>query len=479
MNLDTSTRDACAQARSLWFVLAADAGLPELEDAIRLLRRQLRDTAESTSLLVLPQEAIAPSVADRLGLSAANHGSVLTPAGVFLLPHDRLFVMEDRALRLRPRDRAYRTSPAEHLLPSLIGHYRDRLHLLPLPGAALPEGELRSLIGTFGARIVTLDALRDTARPAPEAAKPSAARPQAVRTASAPPVLGMPAHLAHELRQPLQTATLLQGLLTRRIREPPASSLLERLGETLRLMADLIARPTPLPACGPMVRIPEEATLPETVETAEPRAAAEPMPATIYVIDDDRSVRDALKTVLKAEGCTVHDFESCEAFLAVYGGEIDGCLLVDAYLPGMSGIELLARLNRSTPALPAIMITGSSDVRTAVRAMKAGAADFIEKPVSTPELLAGIRQALASVRDNGAERSTRERAAHCLQALTRRQQQIMAMVLDGHPSKIIAADLGISQRTVENHRAAIMKKTGSRSLPALARLAMVVEGRVD
>jgi two-component system CheB/CheR fusion protein len=122
------------------------------------------------------------------------------------------------------------------------------------------------------------------------------------------------------------------------------------------------------------------------------------------------------------------------------------------------------------------MITGNSDVPMAVEAMKAGASDFLEKPISGAELLDGVGRALESSRDSGKAMEWRKDAADHLVGLTQRQHQIMEMVLAGHPSKNIAADLGISQRTVENHRASIMKKTGVRSLPALARLAIAAAG---
>jgi two-component system CheB/CheR fusion protein len=118
------------------------------------------------------------------------------------------------------------------------------------------------------------------------------------------------------------------------------------------------------------------------------------------------------------------------------------------------------------------MITGNSDVAIAVEAMKAGASDFIEKPFSRIELLASVDRALEQSRDSGKLMAWREDAASHIAGLTPRQREVMEMVLAGHPSKNIAADLGISQRTVENHRAAIMSKTGTKSLPALARLAL-------
>ena len=148
----------------------------------------------------------------------------------------------------------------------------------------------------------------------------------------------------------------------------------------------------------------------------------------------------------------------------------EACLLIDAYLPGMSGLELLQRLRDAGDRLPAIMITGNSDVPMAVQAMKSGASDFIEKPVGRAELIACVERALEQSRDASKLFAWRETAANHIADLTATQRQIMELVLAGHPSKNIAADLGISQRTV--NRASIMKKTGSKSLPALARLAL-------
>jgi len=197
----------------------------------------------------------------------------------------------------------------------------------------------------------------------------------------------------------------------------------------------------------------------------------------IFVVDDDSNVREGFRSLLEQDGWTVVDFASCEAFLEHYRPGTGACLLIDAYLPGMSGLELLRRL--AGHRLPAIMLTGSSDVAIAVQAMKAGAADFIEKPVGRAELLASIERAVEQSRDSSRLVAVREDAANHVAGLTPRQREIMALVLAGAPSKNIAADLGISQRTVENHRAAIMQKTGSKSLPALARLALAAAWQAD
>jgi two-component system CheB/CheR fusion protein len=141
----------------------------------------------------------------------------------------------------------------------------------------------------------------------------------------------------------------------------------------------------------------------------------------------------------------------------------------------MGGLALLQRLKGEGSRLASIMITGQGDVPMAVEAMRAGAADFIEKPIRRDELFASIERALEQTRDSAKLSVQREAASTRLAGLTARQRQIMKLVLAGHPSKNIAADLGISQRTVENHRAAAMKKTGSHSLSALIRLALAAD----
>ena len=199
----------------------------------------------------------------------------------------------------------------------------------------------------------------------------------------------------------------------------------------------------------------------------------------VHIVDDDQNIRSALGALLESQGYAIAAFETCEAFLAGYRLGSGGCLLVDAYLPGMDGFALLKHLRDTKDPLPAIMITGVGDVPMAVQAMKAGAVDFIEKPVGAAELLSGIERALAQARDARLGLRWRAEARGRIARLTARQRQIMELVLAGHPSKNIAADLGISQRTVENHRNAIMTRTGCKSLPALARLALAASSQAD
>jgi two-component system CheB/CheR fusion protein len=191
----------------------------------------------------------------------------------------------------------------------------------------------------------------------------------------------------------------------------------------------------------------------------------------VFIVDDDARVCEATRGVLEEDGYSVTSFQSGEAFLEAYAPASRQCVLIDACLPGMSGLDLLKQLRIAGHGVPAIIITGNSDVAMAVLAMKSAASDFIEKPIGRVDLLASVGRALEEAQDLDKRDAWHQRAAGHLASLTPRQRQIMAKVLAGLPNKNIAADLAISQRTVENHRAAIMRKTGAASLPALARLA--------
>jgi PAS domain S-box-containing protein len=204
---------------------------------------------------------------------------------------------------------------------------------------------------------------------------------------------------------------------------------------------------------------------PAVSSTASPREV-------VVVVEDDPLVGRALREMLEGRGWDVDDFTSGEDFLAAFRPERANCLLLDAKLPGISGLGVLTQLRRDGHHVQAIVITGAADTKLAVAAMKAGATDFIEKPILGPELLTAVECVLEQGRDADKVSNWRAAAAARLESLTPRQRQIMTLVLAGHPNKNIAADLGISQRTVENHRAQIMKRTASASLPDLTRLAM-------
>jgi two-component system, chemotaxis family, CheB/CheR fusion protein len=194
--------------------------------------------------------------------------------------------------------------------------------------------------------------------------------------------------------------------------------------------------------------------------------------STIFVVDDDAVLRETMCELLRHRGFAAKPFADGAAFLNAYQPGQRGCLLVDAIMPGMSGIEVVERLKRDGRDLPAIVITGNGAISMAVQAMKAGAVDFIEKPVRHDELLAAIAGAIEGSQHLGSAGTSQTAAVARMSSLTSRQRQILDLVLAGHPSKNIAVDLGISQRTVDNHRAAIMRKTGSKSMPALVRTAL-------
>lgn len=210
--------------------------------------------------------------------------------------------------------------------------------------------------------------------------------------------------------------------------------------------------------------------MPRTAASPEP-----PRPAVVAVVEDDPLICQGLTELLDGQGWTVAAFGTGEDLLAALHPGAFSCLLLDARLPGISGLDLLARIQAEGHRLPTLMITGTSDIRTAVAAMKAGALDFLQKPVTGPELIAAVTRALApapAVVAPPGGAAGRDLAASRLDALTPRQTEIMHMILDGQANKNIAADLGLSQRTVENHRARIMRRTGSGSLPELARLVL-------
>jgi two-component system CheB/CheR fusion protein len=203
---------------------------------------------------------------------------------------------------------------------------------------------------------------------------------------------------------------------------------------------------------------------------AEPRGAART--PTIFIVDDDPAVRDALRGLIEETGRLVEVFDSARAFLEAWLPGRNGCLVVDCRMPDMDGIELLDRIRNEGHRMPAIMITGYGDVPLAIRAMRAGAESFIEKPVRGAELLAAIDQALGHARGSLERAVSSEETTALIAALTPRERQVLDMVVAGMPNKQMAHELGISRRTVENHRAAVMKKLGATSLSQLVRITL-------
>ncbi|PWK61477.1 CheR family methyltransferase [Roseicyclus mahoneyensis] len=199
---------------------------------------------------------------------------------------------------------------------------------------------------------------------------------------------------------------------------------------------------------------------------------------TIHVIDDNPIIREAMRRLFEVEGYMVTTYSSAEDFLMAPRPKGPACLLIDNLLPGMAGVALIDRLRAEKVQIPTVMLTAHGDAAIAVAAMKAGASDLIEKPASAAQLLASVRQAITASKDgkgDGVPGETRKAARLRFKDLTKREHQVMAKVLEGAPNKIIAADLGINQRTVENHRASVMRKTGATSLPELVRLALFAD----
>ena len=193
----------------------------------------------------------------------------------------------------------------------------------------------------------------------------------------------------------------------------------------------------------------------------------------VYVVDDDEAVRDSLAVLLEARDYQVRSFGLAQEFLDAASMLPPGCLIADIRMPEMDGLELQRRLHERSLRFPTIMITGHGDVPLAVRAMKAGALDFIEKPFATQDILNSVDAALQQLAAPADERDPSAIAAMAkLSLLSPREREVLEGLLVGLPNKSIAYDLAISPRTVEIHRARVMDKMGARSLSELIRLAL-------
>ncbi len=196
---------------------------------------------------------------------------------------------------------------------------------------------------------------------------------------------------------------------------------------------------------------------------------------TVFLVDDDEAVRDSLGLLMKSVALTSRSFASAAEFLAEYDPESPGCLVLDIRMPGMSGMELQQKLIEMRAILPIIFITGHGDIPMAVEAMQRGAVDFIPKPFRDHELLDRINKALEDDRKNRDTLVEREEVEKRVEKLTPREKQVMELVVQGKANKVIAGDLGVSQRTVEIHRARVMEKMQVRSLAQLVRMVMQVQ----
>lgn len=192
----------------------------------------------------------------------------------------------------------------------------------------------------------------------------------------------------------------------------------------------------------------------------------------IYVVDDDEAFRDSLRWLLESAGYRVATFATAEHFLASYLPDASACLVLDVRMPGWSGLELQEEMIRRGHAIPIVFVTGHGDVPMAVNAVKKGAVDFIEKPFNDMDFLALIENAMKLNGPALQDKTRQLSAAMRLATLTRREREIMELVVAGKLNKVIADDLGISIKTVEAHRAKVMEKMGANSVAELVQIAL-------
>ena len=204
----------------------------------------------------------------------------------------------------------------------------------------------------------------------------------------------------------------------------------------------------------------------------------------VYLVDDDAGLRNSLRFVLLNHGRDVHSFDSGEAFLAAVGKLEPGPVFLDVQMAGLDGLSVQKILVEQGHGFPLVIISGHGDIAMAVQAMKAGAVDFMAKPFAREDLLSVLEMAEATLESVDARTGQREEALQRLAALTLRENQVLNELARGHPNKTIGYDLGISSRTVEIHRANVMRKLGVHSFPDALRVAFaagmpVALGRVE
>lgn len=195
-----------------------------------------------------------------------------------------------------------------------------------------------------------------------------------------------------------------------------------------------------------------------------------PAVPTVFVVDDDEGVRDSLRFLLKSVGLPTKALGSAAEFLDGYDVGQPGCLVLDVRMPAMSGLELQQQLNVRGAMIPVIFITGHGDIPMAVEAMQHGAFDFLQKPFRDQDLIDRLQKALAKDAQNRIELKQRDQIRTRFDTLTPREHEVLGLMVRGLPNKIMAAQLGVSQRTVEIHRARVMEKTEAGSLAHLVRM---------
>ena len=202
-------------------------------------------------------------------------------------------------------------------------------------------------------------------------------------------------------------------------------------------------------------------------------------PFTVYIVDDEEAVRDSLSVLLEMHGFQVQSFRSGMDFLAAVNSVAPGCVLCDLQMPEVDGLRLLAAMAATGVKLPVVMMTGFGQVASAVQAMKSGALDFLEKPLSEEQLLSCLERAKADLALLKVETERRSEASGRLSRLTPREKEIFDRLALGMQNKMVAQELDISPRTVELHRARIMEKLGATSLSDLVRLSLAMDGGQD
>jgi len=200
--------------------------------------------------------------------------------------------------------------------------------------------------------------------------------------------------------------------------------------------------------------------------------------STVFLVDDDDAVRDSISLLMRSAGLRTREFASAAEFLDQYRQDQLGCLLLDVRMPGMSGLELQKELNKRNHTLPIVFISAHGDIPMAVEAVRRGAIDFIQKPFDDQQLLDKVKQALDSSERRYEEESERLDIRQRVESLTAREREVMSQVVQGKANKVIASDLGVSQRTVEIHRARVMEKMQAASLAQLVRMVLVAEAEL-
>jgi FixJ family two-component response regulator len=199
-------------------------------------------------------------------------------------------------------------------------------------------------------------------------------------------------------------------------------------------------------------------------------------PQTVFIVDDDPSMLQSTAMLMEAADLPCQAFPSANAFLAAYDASQPGCLILDLHLPGMQGIELVEKLREQNINLPTLVVSGTGTIPVVVKGMKLGVLDFLVKPVEPEVLTAKVRAALDLDREQRSNSAALDEVRTRLSRLTPREKELLKLLVSGRLNKQIAADLGISIKTVENHRARLMQKTGALNAADLTRMSMLVGG---